>query len=200
MAAFVGMVALWASAADAGARFDGGGVSGPRHACWRPGVLTLEDIAKEGDVLATFIWFAVLFTLSSQLNELGFMGFLGQRLAGSPGRPVRGVGRPGAGGRVRAAALRVRQPDGAPARAASACSSTSASSLACRRRRSRFNCCSRRTTSRRSRRRDRARTCCSRAAGSCRKRDLYRLGGMMTAFNMVLYLVVGTPWLRLVAR
>jgi divalent anion:Na+ symporter, DASS family len=45
------------------------------------GALTLEDIAKEGDVLATFIWFAVLFTLSSQLNELGFMSFLGQRLA-----------------------------------------------------------------------------------------------------------------------
>ncbi len=33
-------------------------------------------------MLATFIWFAVLFTLSSQLNELGFMGFLGRRLAG----------------------------------------------------------------------------------------------------------------------
>ena len=34
-------------------------------------------------MLATFIWFAVLFTLSSQLNELGFMGFLGERLAGA---------------------------------------------------------------------------------------------------------------------
>jgi DASS family divalent anion:Na+ symporter len=44
------------------------------------GVLTLEDIAKEGDVLATFIWFAVLFTLSNQLNKLGFMEFLGERL------------------------------------------------------------------------------------------------------------------------
>ena len=49
------------------------------------GVLTLGDIAKEGDVLATFIWFAVLFTLSGQLNELGFMGFLGERLAGALG-------------------------------------------------------------------------------------------------------------------
>ena len=46
------------------------------------GVLTLGDIAKEGDVLATYIWFAALFTLSGQLNELGFMGYLGQRLAG----------------------------------------------------------------------------------------------------------------------
>ena len=47
------------------------------------GVLTLGDIAKEGDVLATYIWFAALFTLSGQLNELGFMGYLGQRLAGA---------------------------------------------------------------------------------------------------------------------
>lgn len=44
------------------------------------GVLTLSDIAKEGDVLATFVWFAALFTLSGQLNELGFMEFVGQRL------------------------------------------------------------------------------------------------------------------------
>jgi DASS family divalent anion:Na+ symporter len=44
-------------------------------------VLTMDDIAKEGDVLATYIWFAVLFTLSDQLNELGFMAFIGARLA-----------------------------------------------------------------------------------------------------------------------
>jgi len=44
------------------------------------GALTLADIAKEGDVLATFIWFAALFTLSDQLNQLGFMEFLGGRL------------------------------------------------------------------------------------------------------------------------
>ena len=44
-------------------------------------VLTLKDIAQEGDVLATFIWFAVLYTLSGELNELGFMGFLGQQIA-----------------------------------------------------------------------------------------------------------------------
>ena len=48
-------------------------------------MLTLGDIAKEGDVLATFIWFAVLYTLSGQLNEMGFMGYLGQRLAGALG-------------------------------------------------------------------------------------------------------------------
>ncbi len=45
------------------------------------GAITLDDIARQGDVLATFIWFAVLFTISSQLNELGFMEFVGRRLA-----------------------------------------------------------------------------------------------------------------------
>jgi DASS family divalent anion:Na+ symporter len=45
------------------------------------GALTLDDISREGDVLGIFIWFAVLFALSSQLNEMGFMDFLGRRLA-----------------------------------------------------------------------------------------------------------------------
>jgi len=45
------------------------------------GVLTMDDIAKQGDTLATFLWLAVLFALSGQLNELGFMGYAGERLA-----------------------------------------------------------------------------------------------------------------------
>jgi DASS family divalent anion:Na+ symporter len=44
-------------------------------------VLTLDDIARQGDTLATFLWLAVLFALSGQLNELGFMSYAGQRLA-----------------------------------------------------------------------------------------------------------------------
>jgi len=77
---FVGMVLLWGSAAFLGTdstaiAFLGLGV------LLATDVITLEDIGKQGDVLATFIWFAVLFALSSQLNELGFMAFLGRRLA-----------------------------------------------------------------------------------------------------------------------
>lgn len=45
------------------------------------GVLTANDIATQGDTLSTFLWLAVLFALSGQLNELGFMGYVGQRLA-----------------------------------------------------------------------------------------------------------------------
>ena len=48
-------------------------------------VLTLDDIAMMGDTLTTFLWLAVLFALSGQLNELGFMGYAGQRLASHMG-------------------------------------------------------------------------------------------------------------------
>jgi DASS family divalent anion:Na+ symporter len=82
LAVFLGMVVLWASAATLGTdstavAFLGLGI------LLATDVITLRDISEQGDVLATFIWFAVLFTLSSQLNELGFMGFLGRRLAGA---------------------------------------------------------------------------------------------------------------------
>jgi DASS family divalent anion:Na+ symporter len=48
-------------------------------------VLTMDDIAAQGDTLTTFLWLAVLFALSGQLNELGFMGYAGQRLASHMG-------------------------------------------------------------------------------------------------------------------
>lgn len=79
---FAGMVALWAAAGAIGldstaVAFLGLGIF------LATGILTSSDIAAEGDVLATFIWFAVLYTLSAQLNDMGFMGYLGQRLAGA---------------------------------------------------------------------------------------------------------------------
>ena len=45
-------------------------------------VLTLDDIATQGDTLATFLWLAVLIALSGQLDEVALvMGYAGQRLA-----------------------------------------------------------------------------------------------------------------------
>ena len=73
-ATFVGMVALWASAGVLGLDSTAIALVG-LGILLAAGVLTLGDIAKEGDVLATFIWFAVLYTLSGQLNEMGFMGY-----------------------------------------------------------------------------------------------------------------------------
>jgi DASS family divalent anion:Na+ symporter len=77
---FAGMVVLWAVAATIGLDSTAIAFLG-LGTLLATGVITLEDINRQGDVLATFIWFAVLFTLSSQLNELGFMSFLGERLA-----------------------------------------------------------------------------------------------------------------------
>jgi DASS family divalent anion:Na+ symporter len=49
------------------------------------GVITPSDITKQGDTLVTFLWLAVLFAMSAQLNELGFMGYVGERLASGLG-------------------------------------------------------------------------------------------------------------------
>ena len=72
-----------------GDRMGDGGQAAPEPYCgglrW-PGVLlatnvlTLEDIDLQGSTLVTFLWLAVLFALSGQLNELGFMGYVGGRL------------------------------------------------------------------------------------------------------------------------
>ena len=48
-------------------------------------VITVDDITKQGDTLVTFFWLAVLFAMSAQLNELGFMGYVGERLAAGLG-------------------------------------------------------------------------------------------------------------------
>ena len=40
-------------------------------------IFTLEDLAHEGNALGTLVWFAILFSMSSHLNHLGFMTWLG---------------------------------------------------------------------------------------------------------------------------
>jgi DASS family divalent anion:Na+ symporter len=45
-------------------------------------VYTLKDIRQgAGDALETFVWFAILYTMSTQLNEMGFMKTLGAQIA-----------------------------------------------------------------------------------------------------------------------
>lgn len=43
-------------------------------------VLTVADLDKQGSTLVTFVWLAVLFALSGQLNAVGFMSFVGGKL------------------------------------------------------------------------------------------------------------------------
>ena len=195
---FVGMVILWGAAGTFGidttaVAFLGLGVL---LAC---GALTLDDIAKEGDVLATFIWFAALFTLSDQLNKLGFMAFLGERLAFRMGGMTPLV----AGitlvvcytalhylfvsqtahllalfGVFLGVGVRLGVPAGPLAFqllfatnyfSAIAPQGSSANLLFA-------------------------------GSGYLSQGDLYKLGALATGFCLLLYLVVGTPWLMMVAR
>jgi len=197
-ATFAGMVGLWASASTLGVdstavAFLGLGV------LLASGVLTLGDIAKEGDVLATFIWFAILFTLSGQLNELGFMGYLGERLAGALGGlspAVAGVALVVAYvllhylfvsqtahllalfGVFLGVGVKLGVPVGVLAFlllfatnffSANTPQGSSANLLFA-------------------------------GSGYLSQGELYKLGALTTAFNLVLYLVVGIPWLVLVTR
>ena len=44
-------------------------------------IFTLEDLAHEGRALGTLVWFAILYAMSSELNSMGFMTWLGGHLA-----------------------------------------------------------------------------------------------------------------------
>jgi len=78
--AFVLMVAGWIMAKPLGLDLTAVAFAG-FGALLASSVLTLDDIAQEGGTLITFLWLAVLFALSGQLNELGFMGYVGEHLA-----------------------------------------------------------------------------------------------------------------------
>jgi DASS family divalent anion:Na+ symporter len=77
---FVGMVAGWALAPVLG--IDTASVALLGFAILMlGGVFTLEDMHKSGDALETVIWFAILYTMSTELNRLGFMSYLGDLMA-----------------------------------------------------------------------------------------------------------------------
>ena len=44
-------------------------------------LFTLEDLKGRGDALGIYFWFAILYTLSTQLNQLGFMSFAAGSMA-----------------------------------------------------------------------------------------------------------------------
>lgn len=195
---FIGMVALWAAAGTFGldstaVAFLGLGIF------LASGVLTLEDIAKEGDVLSTFIWFAVLFTLSDQLNQLGFMGYLGQRLADIlGGLPSFAVGPMLVLAYVLLHYVFVSQTAHllalfgvfldvgvklGVAPASLAFQLLFATNY--------FSVITPQGSSA---------NLLFAGSGFLSQGDLYRLGGLTTAFSLLLYLIIGTPWLMLMGR
>jgi len=195
---FLSMVALWALSATlkldpTAVAFLGLGV------LLATDVLTLPDIAREGDVLATFIWFAVLYTLSGQLNDLGFMGFVGQRMAyrldGLPWAAVfvvlivlyvamhyLFVSQSAQVLALLGVFLGVGVKVGVPA-APLAFALLFASNY--------FSVLTPQGSSA---------NVIFAGSGYLTQGELYRLGALTTAFSLLVFLVVGTPWLLVVAR
>ncbi len=78
---FIVMVALWGLAATLGLNLAIVAFMG-LGAMLLFKVYTVKDLREEGgDALVTFIWFAILYVLSSSLNDLGFMSTLGGKIA-----------------------------------------------------------------------------------------------------------------------
>jgi divalent anion:Na+ symporter, DASS family len=195
---FAGMVALWASAATFGLDSTAIAFLG-LGALLATDAITPADIAKQGDVLATFIWFAVLFTLSTQLDKLGVMALIGQRLADALG----GLAAPTAGLILVAAYvllhyLFVSQTAHLLALfgvffdvgvklgvnpAVLAFQLLFATNY--------FSAITPQGSSA---------NLLFAGSGYLSQRDLYRLGAIITAVNMAIYFVIGTAWLLVVAR
>jgi DASS family divalent anion:Na+ symporter len=195
---FLGMVLCWALSAvltldSTAVAFLGLGI------LLATGVLTAKDIAGEGEVLSTFIWFAVLFTLSGELNELGFMGVVGERIAlrlgGLPWLAVfvvlillyvllhyLFVSQSAHLLALLGVFLGVGTKVGVPA-APLAFALLFATNY--------FSTVTPQGSSA---------NVIFAGSGYLTQGELYRLGALTTAFNLVLFLVVGTPWIMLISR
>jgi len=162
-------------------------------------VLTLDDIAKEGGTLATYLWLAVLFAMSGQLNELGFMGYVGGRLSSA----LAGVSWPAAyvalmvlyvlmhylfvsqSSQVLAlfgVFVEVGQRAGVP---------TPLMAFALLFASSYFSTITPQGGSQ---------NVIFVGSGYLQQGELYKLGALTTAFCLLVFLVLGTPWLLLVVR
>ena len=79
--AFLGLVGLWSVSKeleiDAAALAFAG-----LFVVMISGIFTVRDLKKEGGTLEVFFWFGILYTLSTQLGELGFMSYLGEQVSG----------------------------------------------------------------------------------------------------------------------
>ena len=77
---FIGMVFLWVMSGAWGldktaVAFLGLGVLMVTN------IFTLDDMRSEGNALSTLVWFAILFSMSVYLDKLGFMGWVGMHIS-----------------------------------------------------------------------------------------------------------------------
>lgn len=76
---FVGMVVAWALSKQLGTDNTAIAFLG-LAVLMLADIFTLEDLKTSGDALGTLVWFAALYTLSTYLNEFGFMSYVGELL------------------------------------------------------------------------------------------------------------------------
>ena len=78
---FIGMVGLWIASSfipginKTAVAFLGLGI------LMLTNIFTLEDLRGEGNALGTLVWFAILYAMSLYLNKFGFMGWIGDNAA-----------------------------------------------------------------------------------------------------------------------
>ncbi|MBD3824561.1 MAG: DASS family sodium-coupled anion symporter [Epsilonproteobacteria bacterium] len=73
---FLSMVSLWALSGALGINKTAVAALG-LALLMAADIFTIEDMKHEGLALETFVWFAILYSMSIQLGELGFMSYLG---------------------------------------------------------------------------------------------------------------------------
>ncbi|SFV62271.1 2-oxoglutarate/malate translocator [hydrothermal vent metagenome] len=80
-AVFIGMVSLWIASSfvpglnKTAVAFLGLGV------LMLANIFTIKDLHGEGQALGTLVWFAILYAMSVYLNKFGFMGWIGENAA-----------------------------------------------------------------------------------------------------------------------
>jgi len=81
LAVFIGMVGLWIASSfvpelnKTAVAFLGLGI------LMLTNIFTMEDLSAEGKALGTLVWFAILYAMSVYLNRFGFMGWIGDNAA-----------------------------------------------------------------------------------------------------------------------
>ena len=80
-AVFIGMVTLWIASSfypalnKTAVAFLGLGI------LMLANIFTMKDLSGEGQALGTLVWFAILYAMSMYLNKFGFMGWIGENAA-----------------------------------------------------------------------------------------------------------------------
>ncbi|MBU0719888.1 anion permease [bacterium] len=79
-ATFLGMVFLWIVSSEWGINKTAVALLG-LGVLMVSNIFTVDDLKQEGGALETLIWFAILYTMSVYLNKFGFMGWIGDYIS-----------------------------------------------------------------------------------------------------------------------